>query len=86
VAAGTKSTISGWPYNNAEFSTALLKLSDLIVETNDRDKLGYATSEILGQVLEVSRVGYAAIEADADTLHTDEGLVCSRRSFACGCP
>src|SRR5580698_187949 len=38
VATGTKHTISGWPYNNVEFSAALLKLSDLIVETNDRDE------------------------------------------------
>jgi hypothetical protein len=70
VAAKTKNTMSGWPYNNVKFSAALLKLSDSIVEMNDRDELGYAASEILGQVLEVSRVGYSAIDADTDTLHT----------------
>src|ERR1700685_1925088 len=47
----------------------LLKLSDLIAEVKDPDELGYAAAEILGRALGVSRVGYAAIDPDAETLH-----------------
>lgn len=70
MAAGMEKAGSRWLHENVEFSAALLKLSDLIVEANDRDELGYAASEILGETLRVSRVGYSAIDAGADTLHT----------------
>lgn len=72
VAAGTKHTVPGWPYDNVELSSALLKLSDLIVEVNRSDELGYAASEMLGRALGVSRVGYSAIDTEADTLHTSK--------------
>ena len=68
--AGMKNTVSGLLSSNVEFSAALLKLSDLIVEESSRDELGYGASEILGQVLGVSRVGYSTVNAEADTLHT----------------
>lgn len=69
---GTNNTVPRWPYDNVEFSAALLKLSDLIVEVNDQDELGYASSEILGQALEVSRVGYSAIVTETETLRTSK--------------
>ena len=52
-----------------ESSAALLRLSDLILDVNDADELGFRASEILGTILQVSRVGYAAIDPDAETLH-----------------
>lgn len=55
-----------------ELSGTLLKLSDLIGDASDPDELGYAASEILGNVLGVSRVGYAAIDPDAETLHVSK--------------
>lgn len=72
MAFETDSSVPRWPYDNVEFSTALLELSDLIVEANDQDALGYAASEILGRTLGASRVGYSAIDTEADTLHTSK--------------
>ena len=51
---------------------ALLKLSDLIVDVSDPDDLSYAASEILGESLGVSRVGYSAVDPDVETLHTSK--------------
>lgn len=65
-------TATAWPYENRDFSTALLKLSDLISDANDQEELGFAASEILGRVLGVNRVGYSIIDPDADTLHTSQ--------------
>lgn len=49
---------------------ALLRLSELILNETDLEELGYGASKILGEALGVSRVGYSAIDPDADTLHT----------------
>ncbi|WP_353069911.1 ATP-binding protein [Tunturibacter empetritectus] len=56
----------------AQHWSVLLKLSDLIIEMNDPDDLGYGASEILGRALSVSRVGYSAIDPDKETLHTSK--------------
>ena len=48
---------------------ALVELSDVIARCDDADDLAYAASEILGRTLDVSRVGYATIDPDAETLH-----------------
>jgi PAS domain S-box-containing protein len=48
---------------------AIVELSDAIRDLNNPESLGYRASEILGRALDVSRVGYAAIDPDAETLH-----------------
>ncbi|BCG96725.1 hypothetical protein MesoLj131a_55890 [Mesorhizobium sp. 131-2-1] len=54
----------------AETRKAVLsELSDAIRATENSDDLAYKAAEILGRALGVSRVGYAAIDPDAETLH-----------------
>ena len=48
---------------------ALVELSDRISDVDDPVSLAFAASEILGRTLGVSRVGYATIDSDAETLH-----------------
>ena len=46
----------------------LVRLTDKIHDLTDPDDIAFAASEILGQALKVSRVGYGAIDPDAETL------------------
>lgn len=48
---------------------SLVELSDRISEIDDPDELVCAATAILGQTLGVSRVGYATIEPDEESLH-----------------
>ena len=48
---------------------ALVELSDRFRDTRDPDDLAYSAAEVLGRTLGVSRVGYATIDPDAETLH-----------------
>ncbi|KQM67743.1 hypothetical protein ASE75_02190 [Sphingomonas sp. Leaf17] len=47
---------------------ALLALSDRLRDLTDPDEIAYAASEILGQALRVSRVGYGIIDKVAETI------------------
>jgi PAS domain S-box-containing protein len=47
----------------------IVELSDAIRDLNNPESLGYRASEILGRALEVSRVGYATVDPDAEILH-----------------
>lgn len=51
--------------------SALVELTLAIRDLRNPADIAYAASEILGQTLGSSRVGYAAIDHDAETLHTD---------------
>ena len=46
----------------------LVRLTDKIHDLTDPNDIAFAASEILGQALKVSRVGYGAIDPDAETL------------------
>jgi len=48
---------------------ALIELSEAIRQESDPDGLAFAASRILGVALGASRVGYATIDPDAETLH-----------------
>ena len=46
----------------------LVRVTDVIQELTDPNDIAFAASEILGQALKVSRVGYGTIDPDAETL------------------
>jgi PAS domain S-box-containing protein len=48
---------------------ALVRLTDALHALDDENEIGFAAAEILGETLEVSRVGYGTINPDAETLH-----------------
>ena len=50
---------------------ALAELTQAIRDLEDPADVAYAASEVLGRALGNSRVGYAAIDHDAETLHVD---------------
>ncbi|WP_375452174.1 PAS domain S-box protein [uncultured Devosia sp.] len=50
---------------------ALVEFSDRIRASHGANEVANAAAEILGRTLDVSRVGYATIDPDAETLHVD---------------
>ncbi|MET0376208.1 MAG: PAS domain-containing protein, partial [Rhizorhabdus sp.] len=50
---------------------AIVDLTEAIRDLNDPVEIAYAAAEVLGRRLGYSRVGYAAIDHDAETLHID---------------
>lgn len=50
---------------------ALYALSDSLRELSDPNEIIYKASEILGNTLGVSRVGYGSIDLEAETLHVE---------------
>jgi PAS domain S-box-containing protein len=50
---------------------ALADLSDALRDLEDPADIAYAAAEVLGRALNVSRVGYAAIDPETETLHVD---------------
>jgi signal transduction histidine kinase len=50
---------------------ALLRLSDAFEALNSPEEFSFAACRILGETLEVSRVGYGTIDPIAETLHVD---------------
>ena len=50
---------------------ALVRLAERLRDLNDPDEIAFVASEILGQTLQVSRVGYGTIDHDAETLHVE---------------
>ncbi|HET6941134.1 MAG TPA: PAS domain S-box protein [Sphingomicrobium sp.] len=50
---------------------ALVELSDALRDLQDPAEIAYAASDLLGRTLGVSRVGYAGIDHDAETLHVE---------------
>ncbi len=56
---------------SAARQAALLELSDAIRALRDPVALSYVASEILGRILGASRVGFASIDPDAETLHVE---------------
>jgi PAS domain S-box-containing protein len=53
---------------SAERKTALLELGDRLRELTNPSDLAFATAEILGKTLEVSRCGYGTIDLAAETI------------------
>ncbi len=51
---------------------ALVQLTDDIRELEDVGQIAFTASRILGEMFEVSRVGYATIDADAETVTIEE--------------
>ncbi|GEO99090.1 hybrid sensor histidine kinase/response regulator [Methylobacterium haplocladii] len=51
--------------------SVLVDLTQAIRDLNEPADIAHATAEILGRTLGSSRVGYAAIDHDAETLHVD---------------
>jgi len=51
------------------YRDALVRLTDRISDLNDPDAIAFAVAEVLGETLEVSRVGYGVIDPVAETLH-----------------
>jgi len=49
--------------------TALFTLTDIFRDLSEAEEIGYKASEILGNTLGVSRVGYGTIDPVAETLH-----------------
>ncbi len=49
--------------------SCLVELADAIRDAHDPDDLAYAAAAILGRALGVSRVGYATIDPELETLH-----------------
>ena len=47
---------------------ALIELDDAIASIRDVGEIGFAASRILGETLQVSRVGYGVIQADSETI------------------
>jgi PAS domain S-box-containing protein len=56
---------------NERREQAVTELSERFRTLNDASAVRYAACEILGQSLGVSRVGYGAIDHEAETLHVD---------------
>ena len=56
---------------------ALLRLTDIFRDLSTPEEITYKASEVLGQTLGVSRVGYGSIDPIAETLHMS--LSCSLR-------
>lgn len=52
-------------------NNALIQLTDAIRSLTDPKDIAFAASQILGETLRVSRVGYGTIDYDAETLHVD---------------
>jgi PAS domain S-box-containing protein len=50
---------------------ALAGLADALTELQEPADIAHAAARVLGQTLRVTRVGYAAIDHDAETLHVD---------------
>lgn len=50
---------------------ALFRLTDIFRDLGAAEDIIYAASEILGQTLRVSRVGYGSIDPASETLHVD---------------
>nr|WP_232792833.1 PAS domain-containing protein [Caulobacter hibisci] len=50
---------------------ALVDLTQAIRDIKDPADIAYAAAELLGRTLGASRVGYSAIDHDAETLHTE---------------
>ncbi|TNC63109.1 PAS domain S-box protein [Rubellimicrobium roseum] len=50
---------------------ALVQLAERLRDLDDPDEIAFAASEILGRTLGVSRVGYATIDHEAETLHVE---------------
>lgn len=50
---------------------ALEELGDILRNLRDPADIAFAAAQILGRWLRVSRVGYAAINSEAETLHVD---------------
>jgi signal transduction histidine kinase/ActR/RegA family two-component response regulator len=51
------------------YRDALARFTDRIADLSDPDEITFIASEILGEALKVSRVGYGAIDSVAETLH-----------------
>ncbi len=51
--------------------SALVDLAHAIRDLQDPADVSYAAAEVLGRTLGMSRVGYAAIDHDAETIHVD---------------
>ncbi|MDZ7281322.1 response regulator [Sphingomonas sanguinis] len=50
---------------------ALINLAEALEDLQDPADIAYAAARVLGETLGVARVGYAAIDHDAETLHVD---------------
>ena len=50
---------------------ALVELTQAIRDLEEPAEIAFAAAEVLGRTLGASRVGYSAIDHDAETLHTD---------------
>ncbi|GLS58391.1 PAS domain-containing protein [Methylobacterium haplocladii] len=51
--------------------SALAQLTERLSELSGTDEIAFASSQILGETLVVSRVGYGTIDHDAETLHVE---------------
>ncbi len=58
-------------HRTQERSRALAELSDLLRNSEHTDDLPHLAAGILGRALDVSRVGYGAIDDASETLHVD---------------
>ncbi len=54
---------------------ALVELSDALRDLYDPAEIAHAAADVLGRTLCVSRVGYGAIDHDAETLHVERDWV-----------
>ncbi|GJD55124.1 PAS domain-containing protein [Methylobacterium dankookense] len=50
---------------------ALVRITDRFNELTRADDIAFAASQVLGETLAVSRVGYGTIDPDAETLHVE---------------
>ncbi|MGA2550277.1 MAG: ATP-binding protein [Burkholderiaceae bacterium] len=50
---------------------ALVQLTDRLREAQGPEAAGFAAAQLLGEILNASRVGYATIDPDSETLHVD---------------
>ena len=63
--------------NEEKRREALTRLTDLVRMTQDPVELGYCASEIIGETLGASRVGYSRIDPEAETLITERDWTAS---------
>jgi signal transduction histidine kinase/CheY-like chemotaxis protein/PAS domain-containing protein len=56
-------------YGDRRRREALVRLSDELRDIDDPEHIAAAAGRVLGELLDASRVGYGAIDADSDTLH-----------------
>ena len=68
--------------------SALVRLHDRLREPGDTADLAYASAQILGEALGVSRAGYGTIDSDAETITIERDWnapgIASRSRACCG--